>query len=128
MNGLFGSNVFRVTETGLDAAAYKHQVISDNISNVDTPGFKRSEVVFEDILQQAAGDSGLDSGTTFTIGSDARPYVYQANDTSMRLDGNNVDMDAESAKLAENTLYYDGLTRLISSKFSGLRNAIKEGR
>ena len=123
MSGLFDSSVFKVTQAALDASALRHQVISNNMANNDTPGFKRSDVNFDDVLQQAVSSS--DSGSDFTLGENASPFVYQSKDTSMRLDGNNVDMDAESAKMAENTLYYDGLTRLISSKFSMLNAAIK---
>lgn len=130
MSGLFGAKVIGVTETALDAAALRQQVISNNMANVDTPGFKRSDVDFEDVLRQAVGSSGggADSGSGFTLGANAQPRISQDQTTSMRLDGNNVDMDTEAGKMAENTLYYEGLTQLISSKFSLLRNAIKEGR
>ena len=125
---LFNSKVYNVMQRGLDAAAVKHQVISNNVANVDTPNFKRSEVVFEDLLRGAAWRIENKTAPLLEPPEDLRAHVYRVYDTSMRLDGNNVDIDAEMSKLAQNTLYFQGLTQLLSSKFSGLRNAIREGR
>lgn len=130
---LFSSPVYRVLKNGLDASSMKHQVISDNVANVDTPGYKRSEVVFEDLLGRAMDNHqmGRISNKTAPLlepPEDVKAAVYRVYDTSQRLDGNNVDIDAEMSKMAENTLYYQGLTQLMTNKFTGLRNAIREGR
>ena len=131
LDSIFGSQVYKVMENGLDASVIKHEVIANNIANVDTPRFKRSEVVFENLLQRSMDGSGTAFGGDFPVSSDpalVKARIYKSSDTSMRLDGNNVDVDAEMSKLAENSLYYEGLMRLMGNKYSGLKNAIREGR
>ncbi len=125
---LFTSQVYNVLQRGMDASAVKHQIISNNVANVDTPGFKRSEVVFEELLKGAAWRIENKTAPLLEPPEDLRAHVYRVYDTSQRLDGNNVDIDAEMSKLAQNTLYYQGLTQLLSGKFTGMRNAIREGR
>lgn len=112
-------NTIKFLERGLDASSLRNTVISDNLANVDTPGFKRSDVSFEGILEDE---------TRRTTEGEWKPKVVADTTTSMRQDGNNVDIDAEMTKLAENTIYYEALIRQISSQFSALRSAITEGR
>jgi flagellar basal-body rod protein FlgB len=125
---LFTSPVYNVLQRGMNASAVKHQIISNNVANVDTPGFKRSEVVFEELLRGAAWRIENKTAPLLEPPEDLRAHVYRVYDTSQRLDGNNVDIDAEMSKLAQNTLYYQGMTQLLSGKFTGMRNAIREGR
>ena len=122
---------------GLDAASLKNTVISNNLANVDTPGFKRSEVLFEDELRKALAKTGQIQGVTthpkhIPIGSpsvlDVKPKVVLQNDTTMRNDGNNVDIDREMASLAENTITYTALAQMLNGDFSKIRSAIFEGR
>lgn len=122
---------------GLDASSLRNTVISNNLANVDTPGFKRSEVVFEDELRKALAKTGQLQGAVthpkhIPIGSPAlanvKPKVVLQNDTTMRNDGNNVDIDREMASLAENTITYTALAQMLNGDFSKIRSAISEGR
>jgi len=56
------------------------------------------------------------------------PQVVRDNTTSYRNDGNNVDIDVEMARLAENSIYYDALAKQMSYRLGALRSAIYEGR
>jgi len=63
-NILFTSGM-ALMEKGLDAAALRNTVIANNLANVDTPGYKRSEVAFEDVFRKALnGKSGLKGAVT----------------------------------------------------------------
>lgn len=123
-------------EKALDAAWMKNEVISNNIANVNTPGFKKSYVRFEDEMASAASEFQLGSiqkdSKFLPIGNDARniatPEVMQESSTAVRKDGNNVDVDVEMAELAKNTIKYNALINQISRQFSSIRNAISEGR
>lgn len=124
-------------EKGLDAAWLRNQVISNNIANAETPGFKSSSVEFENIFAAALDDTGaFDNKVTRSkhisfSGADPEsvvPVVLQNNDTSMRMDENNVDIDYENVELAKNTLYYNTLVEKLNTEFSMLRLAITEGR
>ena len=122
---------------GLDAASLRNTVISNNLANVDTPGFKRSDVVFEDELRKALTKTGQIQGMItnpkhIPIGSPSvsniSPKVELQNDTTMRNDGNNVDIDREMALMAKNTITYSALAQMLNGNFSKIRSAIFEGR
>lgn len=124
-------------ERGLDAAALRNTVISNNLANVDTPGFKRSDVLFEDELRKAMTKTGQIQGVLtnekhIPIGgasvSDVSPRVVQQNDTAFRNDGNNVDIDREMASLAKNSITYSAVAQLLNGEFTKMMSAITEGR
>lgn len=60
--------------------------------------------------------------------ADVSPVVSQNDDLTMRMDGNNVDVEAENVALARNTIYYYTLTQQMNSEFSRLGMAIREGK
>jgi len=133
------SEILTILRKALDATSLKHQVLADNIANVNTPGFKRSDVVFQQELKVAlfAQQGVLPLATTdkahFQVPvnvsvSDVKPRVIMHNDTISRNDLNNVDVDLEMSKVAENTILYSALAQITSLKLNALKNAIKEGR
>jgi len=125
-----------VLQKALDASWTKNKVISNNIANVDTPGYKRQKVEFESYLAQAVDNKALKGTTTnekhipVGVGSINRIKidVKEDNSTTMRLDGNNIDIDSEMSDLAKNNIMYNVLTEKISGAFRNLRTAINEGR
>jgi flagellar basal-body rod protein FlgB len=125
-----------VLEKALDAAWMRNEVISNNIANVNTPGYKKSFVSFEDQMASAVsmfqiGSSQKDS-KFLPIGNDIRnipaPEIMQMSFTSVRKDENNVDVDVEMAELAKNTIKYNALISQISRQFNTIKTAINEGR
>lgn len=135
-------NVLGVLEQSMKAANLRHQTIANNIANVNVPGFQASEVSFEEHLKEAlkpqtmpAGLQGLTAHERHILISAPRrellpvePRVQLQVGGVMRQDGNNVDMEAESAKLAANQLWYQSLVRSVQDEFNRLRTAITEGR
>ncbi|ADD02502.1 flagellar basal-body rod protein FlgB [Thermoanaerobacter mathranii subsp. mathranii str. A3] len=123
-------------QKGLYAATVRNNVIANNIANVNTPNFKRSEVKFENILKDAINGTKLRGYITnpkhIPIGpppvDSIQPEIVQVNNTSMRLDGNNVDIDAEMANLAKNQLYYYALVQRVSGELNSIMTAVKDGR
>ena len=97
-----------VLDRAADAAWQRNEAISNNIANVDTPGYKRQDVAFESVLQQALGNNRYESMDDKVANVDlsrlrGRAYLDYAN-YSYRLDGNNVDIENENVMLAENQL------------------------
>lgn len=130
-------NSTKALEKSMDAAWLRNEAISQNIANVDTPGYKRKTVNFEEHLSQAFNEGNIEGLRTdkrhIQIGTrnagDIDINVTQDNkDLSMRLDGNNVDIDSEMASMAKNTIRYNTLTRSLSDEFKRLRSVISEGR
>lgn len=106
-----------VVRIGLDGAALRAAVIANNIANVDTPGFKRSEVRFEEILKKylkKEEDIKLD---------EIKPYVVVEENTYTRNDLNNVDINEEMVALVKNQLYYETLIAMLSNRLALLNLA-----
>lgn len=123
-----------VLNSALNASWLRNSVISNNIANADTPGFKRSVVKFEDYLSDAQDNLNIGFYTTndkhinIPNSENIEPQVETVNDTSYRLDGNNVDIDNEMSQLAKNNLMYDALISRISGEFNSISGVITDGR
>ena len=118
-----------VLDRAADAAWQRNEAISNNIANVDTPGYKRQDVAFETVLQQALGNNRYQSMDDKVANVNlsrlrGRAYVDYAN-YSYRLDGNNVDIENENVMLAENQLKYQGLISSINQEFTNLKTVMK---
>ncbi|MBE3553901.1 MAG: flagellar basal body rod protein FlgB [Thermicanus sp.] len=131
---------FRIVENALDAATLRQRVIANNIANVDTPGYKSQRVEFESILKEALQEN---NPTSFigkrtdprhlsieTTGGpeEVRASVSTDPTTWVENNGNNVDVEYEMTKMAENQIWYNALVEETNSFFTRLREVIKEGR
>ena len=94
-------NYVNVLDKALDASWTRNSVIANNIANVDTPGFKRQDVKFEEYLLNEVGyTDDLDSEVARTDLDNLSAMTYtDYGNVSYRLDGNNVDIDTENAEL-----------------------------
>lgn len=121
----------------LDYGSAQVEAIGNNMANVNTPGYKRKEASFEAMLNQAQGDltmvppmkddpRDIDPPDDTDAGG-GQGYVVTDRSGSMRLDGNNVDVDVESAKLAAAEVFYSGASQLLQNEFSGLKYVISGG-
>lgn len=134
LNSIVSSPRVAVLEQAISASSLRQKVISNNIANVNTPGYKKSEVLFEDMLQSAMNNEKMPMLQTnerhlpLKQSGFPTPKVNVIGNTSMRIDGNNVDIDGEMADLAKNNIYYNAVVQQLGSYFSGIKSAIKEGR
>jgi len=133
-------NSLQPLERALDVSATRQKLITGNIANVETPGYKTKDVSFDEILKQAQSKDmkplefvGYRTDPRhFQIGSTEtnsfRPDVITDNRNSLLNNENNVDVDYEMTKLAENNIWYSSLSQLTNKEFSMLRYVISEGR
>ncbi len=135
LDAILSSSPGNILEKALAASALRQKTISNNIANVNTPGFKKSSVLFEENLQAAMNQTQLPLVRThenhlaagqFT--GNMEPSVVLDNTTSMRVDGNNVDVDKEMAGLAKNSIYYSAVAQQLNKYYTGLLSAIREGK
>ncbi len=118
----------------LDLGSARIQAISNNISNVNTPGFKRQDATFAALLEDAQAGGDVAEATTdprhLTLddAQSSSPTMITQRNGQMRLDGNNVDIDAETSRLAAAQIYYEGASQLISGQFASLKYVIAGGR
>lgn len=120
---------YNLIKKGLNVANLRGQVIANNMANINTKNFKRSSVSFEDTLKDVSseienkgyvdGASKLDYGQT---------KVVQDNSTSMRSDGNNVDLEVEKTNQAANTLMYNALITQANNHIKMTQMVINGGR
>jgi flagellar basal-body rod protein FlgB len=104
--------------TALTGLAHRQRVIADNISNVDTPGYRAGRVPFEAALRAAVA-----SGSTERIGN-IQPGRQDSLEPT-RLNGNNVNLDTETLSNVDTNLRYQLVLRALDNKYNGLRSVIK---
>ncbi|MFY9270887.1 MAG: flagellar basal body rod protein FlgB [Candidatus Manganitrophaceae bacterium] len=138
------SKTIGLLEKALDLRSERHRVITSNVANQDTPGYRAMEVDFKGAMNEASASATLSlhrtdrshlasggspsTGASSTGAFSAGSHAVPAQGKSNRLDGNTVNGEQEMARLAENTLFYTATTQIVSSKLRGIRNAIREGR
>ena len=131
---MFTTNVFDYTnilDKAADASWMRENVITNNIANIDTPGYKRQDVDFESVLQKALGKtkySSLDKKVrelNQDLGKLTTPSYTDAAKYSYRLDRNKVDENTENAELASESLRYQLLTTAITNNFSRMQTVLK---
>ena len=157
MTAVFGKlfNQTNLIQKSLDASWYKNEVIAQNIANVDTPGYKSKSVSFDEEFRAAlqseeakalprTGVSLRDRAVSDSIRrgpelSDrltasrrdplaVQPTVYQNNTYTMKMDGNNVDVESELNEAGKNTLYYYTMLNKITSEMGRIKTAIRDIR
>lgn len=133
---IIGSPTERLLEKGLDVAAVRHNVISGNLANVDTPYYKRRDVDFAAELKRAlgAGEPEVEMLVTHEnhikdpLSGSQEVRIFREAASSQRNDGNGVDIDREVTYMVENTILYQAMASLITKHFQMLRTVIHEGR
>lgn len=120
--------LFDVTSAALEVAArgseLRSSVLANNLANVNTPHFKRSDVYFEDALAEAIDFGGGKSSKVRGV----EPRMGTDGSSIMRHDGNNVDIDREAARLAENQIFYNSVMAIESKRMRSLSAAITGAR
>jgi flagellar basal-body rod protein FlgB len=130
MGGLMtdaSKTMFSGTDSYLRAAmsglAARQRAIANNVANVDTPGFKASEVRFEDALKSVISrGTGARVNQASLNAAASRSTLVDA--TTTRADGNNVDIDREMELLGEANLNYSAMSQLMATRLGILRNVI----
>ena len=102
--------IYGLIKTSLDVAKLRGEAIANNIVNVNTPGYKRKYVTFEESLNDKSGENNI--------------QIKEDKSTSMRADGNNVDLQSEKVDQAANTLMYNSLISITNIKLAMSKSAI----
>lgn len=115
----------------LDGLSRRQQATSNNIANIDTPGYVRQEVNFETELQRqfsrATNQLAATDPRHFSGGSSLRNQLGldpQQLLTSSRLDGNSVDIDQEMITLTETQMRFQAASQALSKKLGIIRTVI----
>lgn len=112
---MFDSVGYVAMRTALDGLAMRQRVISDNVANIQTPGFLAGRVNFEDELARAV-----------KLGNPAAVHITSTRSLEpTRLDGNNVNLDTETISNVDTVLRFQLATQAIDGEFTNLRTAMR---
>lgn len=137
MIDLYAQNrTLNVIQHSMDADMRRHDLLADNIANVNTPGFKRSDVAFSAPLQAALDEQGFKGRKTnarhFDIGrqnpEDVLARTITFENLAMRNDENNVDIDREMGELAKAQLHYRAVVKAYSGEAGKITSMIRGAR
>lgn len=118
--------LFDKTSEGLVAAAHyaglRHKVISNNIANVDTPGYKAMDISFREQLSDLmkTRKAGLKMKPT----PPTTTFTPDLNSRRPRIDRNTVNIDQQLAMLSQNAIYHNAALQLLKSKYRILKTAL----
>jgi flagellar basal-body rod protein FlgB len=130
--------IYDSTMGGLNAAMnfrlMNQNIISGNIANADTPGYKAKKIEFEDALRGALEISNRlqmeASDPEHFIKADPGhidPEIYDNPNGVIQQDGNTVDRNAEQVSMAENQIQYDAAAEMVRRKIGIMKYSISEG-
>jgi flagellar basal-body rod protein FlgB len=126
--------VIGALNTSMNLRLMNQNVISSNIANADTPGYKAQAMEFESSLRDALGagdgmkaDISHEDHIRREPTDPVNPVIYNDPNGVESLDGNTVERGVEMAKMAENQLLYDASADMIKKKLGMLKYGITEG-
>jgi flagellar basal-body rod protein FlgB len=121
--------------TALNFREMRQELISSNVANANTPGFKAKKLDFEEALARALDVDGqmqmnVADAKHHNVGNggfnNLEPEIYDDPNGVVSESGNTVDVEAEMAKMAENKLMYDALVQLINKKMGLMKYALSQ--
>lgn len=122
-------NAFGIHDNALLLFERRTQLISENIANADTPGYKARDIDFDQVLQNTRNEAVKMDATHkdhISISQQAYSQDIQFRQVEQSAaDGNTVDVQKEKAAFAENTIRYQTTLNVLTRKISGLKNAFR---
>jgi flagellar basal-body rod protein FlgB len=112
------SNILDLLEAGIRAESLRQKTIASNIANLETPGYRRIDVRFEELL-----DKALDSAGTVDL-SEIEPELHRPKQTPVKSNGNDVNLETEVGELVKNTLRHKAYIRVLNKKYKQIESAL----
>jgi len=112
------NSIIELLEAGLKAEGLRQRAIANNVANIATPGYRRIEVKFEELLAKALNSSG---GVDL---SEIKPEIYQPRKTPVKSNGNDVNLETEIGQMVRNSLLHKAYIRLLNKKYKQIERAM----
>ncbi len=112
------NNIVDIIEAGIKAESLRQKAIANNVANLQTPGYRRFDVKFKELLAKA-----LDSSGTVDL-SEIEAQIYQPKTTAVKSNGNDVSLEVEVGEMVKNSLRHKAYIRLLQKKYRQLELAI----
>ncbi len=111
-----------VLGSAMQASVVRNDIINNNIANNDVPGFKKKTVDFEQYLRKELDSHKRLVDIRF---DNIKPTIRMENNNySYRIDGNNVDIEAEMVDLYQNSVKYDTLASGVINNYKRINLAL----
>jgi flagellar basal-body rod protein FlgB len=131
---LIGKKLFDKTmslvQRSLDIRASRHQTLSSNVANIETPGYVPKDLPFQKIFERFLDNSStipLNKTHDHHLPAEDPPFPQDFS-AEVETDSGSVDIDQQMAKLAENNLMFQAGVQALIKKFEALKNTISETR
>jgi flagellar basal-body rod protein FlgB len=112
------TNIVDIIEAGIKAESLRQKAIANNVANLETPGYRRVDVRFKELLARALNSHGsvdLD---------EIEAEIYQPQNTTVKSNGNDVSLEGEVGEMVKNTLRHKAYIRLLQKKYQQIELAI----
>lgn len=127
MNGVF--NTLSLAEKGLSYHLRRHQLLTSNVANASTPGYRPMELRFREVMEAQGELNTTDANhISSSEGVNTKEDVYVDQVVGASVDENSVSMERQLAKLSANSLRYRATTEMINRRLAILRYAASDGR
>ncbi len=112
------NNIADFLEIAIRAESLRQKAIANNIANLETPGYRRVDVRFEELLAKA-----LESPGSVKL-RQIEPELFQPKQTPVKSNGNDVNIENEIGEMVKNTLRHEAYVRLLNKKYKQMELAI----
>lgn len=115
-----------IMNKAMESSWKRQELLTENIANIDTPGYKRKDINFEKVLTTEVEKTGNMHKVNINklYGEIMSPY----SDFQHRIDGSNVDIDWEMAEVAKNKIKYDALVTQTSRHLQRIKSVVNNVR
>ena len=121
---IFG-NTISMAQKSLDCLWKKQEALSDNLANIDTPGYKRKQVSFEEAFRKRLIADETKSSAKMREAIEGAGYTVYTRDDTARVDENNVNADVEETEMTRTWLHYNYLLQSVTNDIKRYQSAIK---
>lgn len=112
------NNIMDILDAGIRAESFRQKAIAGNVANLETPGYRRVDVEFKDLLAKAMDSSGdIDP-------ADLQPELFRPGNTPVKSNGNDVSLEIEVGEMVKNTLRHKTFIRLLQKKYAQMELAM----
>lgn len=112
------TNIVDIIEAGLSAESLRQRAIANNVANLETPGYRRMDVRFKELLAKALDSSG---GVDL---DEIECRIYRPENTPVKSNGNDVSLEVEVGEMVKNTLRHKAFIRVLQKKYQQMELAI----
>jgi flagellar basal-body rod protein FlgB len=111
------NEIFDVIAAGIKVEGLRQKTIANNVANLQTPDYRRVDVKFQDVLAQALGSDDKNI-------NDFDPEIFQPGETSVKSNGNDVNLEMEVGQMVKNSLRYKTYIKILEKKYQQIDMAI----